>query len=317
MVRKNSTKKLMHAMQTRLRMRHFSLINSIVEQGSIHKASAIHRLSQPGVSKLLKEIETMFELPLFERAPSGTVPTVYGLRVYETFKSIITEMEHLAQELDAIRVGGKGIIRVGVINFISRTMISEAISNLRKSGQEIIVHLVNGDTEALVSSLHALELDCVVARKTFSKTEPEVNFLPVYRQEPCVIFKADTPVQAEMTAPDLLRRFAWVIPTNGTPGREELNRVLTLAGITDLKVIAESSDLDLIFNIVLSEPNVFAILPSDIGLELLQRGDIEMLPFNSDFEYAEVGIMELPRVARNPNVELFFQAMISAAQKHA
>lgn len=312
----DGTRRLKHLMLTRLRAKHFSLLTSIADQGSIHRAAAMHGLSQPGVSKLLGEIEAILELPLFERSASGTVPTIYGLRASKTFRAILTEIDYLAQELDVIRAGGGGIIRVGVINFISRTMLSNAILQLRNAGHRFVVHVVNGNTDTLVSALHALELDCVVARKVETGGKEEVRFTPVYQQAPCLVFRSGTVGAAAPHQADLFTRMSWILPPRGTPGRLEFDRVLARLGVVEPNTVVESSDLDLIYNLIRNEPEVCAILPSDIGAELEIRGGVQFELFEGAFEYPKVGIIELPRVARDPNVDLFCDALSSAADTH-
>lgn len=311
----DSAQQLRHMMLTRLRARHFSLLSTISEFGSIHRAATAHGLSQPGVSKLLKEIEAILGLPLYERTSSGTVPTIYGLRATKTFRAIITEIEYLAHELDVIRAGGGGIIRVGVINFVSRSVLSEAILDLLRAKHRFVVHLVNGNTESLITALQALEVDCVIARKPASRFAPDTKFLPIYHQEPCLIFKTGTLGVEDETAPSLLEKMRWILPPKGTPGRIEFDRALATAGVNEPKTVVESSDLDLIYNLVRSEVGLCAILPSDIGQELANMGEVENRPFTGAFDYPQVGIIELPRVARDPNVDLFCRSFIKVSAR--
>ena len=310
-----STDHLRHMMLTRLRARHFAMLSSIAEVGSIHRAAAMHGLSQPGVSKLLKEIEDALGLPLFERTSRGTVPTVYGLCASKTFRAIITEIEYLAHELDALRAGTSGIIRVGVINFISRKMIAEAINSLWRGNHRFIVHVANGTTDSLLAALHALELDCVIARKSHSRPGLEVHFSAIYQQKPCVIWQAGTRIGngADEIEPSSIGAMRWILPPRGTPGRTEFDRTLAAAGISEPNTIVESGDLDLIYSLVRSEAGICAILPSDIAAELSEKGGIQYALLRGGFEYPPVGIVELPRVSRDPNVELFCQSMVAIA----
>lgn len=311
----DSADELRHMMLTRLRVRHFSLLSAITEFGSIHRAATAHGLSQPGVSKLLKEIETALGLPLFERNSSGTVPTIYGLRATKTFRAIITEIEYLAHELDVIRAGGGGIIRVGVINYVSRSTIAEALLDLWRAKRRFVVHMVNGNTETLIAALQALELDCVIARKPGSKFALETKFTPIYHQEPCLIFQSGTLEPEDNTAPSFLEKMRWILPPRGTPGRLEFDKALAIAGVREPNIIVETSDLDLIYNLVRREAEVCAILPSDLGRELAEKGEVKYRPFTGAFDYPQVGIIELPRVARDPNVDLFCQSVTEVAAR--
>src|SRR3712207_3768239 len=64
-------------LRARLKPRQLLLLVALADEGNIHRASEILRMAQPGASKLLKDLEDMLGVELFERHSRGMRPTWY------------------------------------------------------------------------------------------------------------------------------------------------------------------------------------------------------------------------------------------------
>lgn len=64
--------------RARLKTRQLMLLIAIDEEGNIHRAAETLAMSQPAASKLLKDLEEMMGVPLFERLPRGMRLTPSG-----------------------------------------------------------------------------------------------------------------------------------------------------------------------------------------------------------------------------------------------
>lgn len=56
-------------LRARLKMRQLLLLVALDEEGNIHRAAETLYMSQPAASKLLKDLEEMMGVRLFERLP--------------------------------------------------------------------------------------------------------------------------------------------------------------------------------------------------------------------------------------------------------
>ncbi|NNC09764.1 LysR family transcriptional regulator, partial [Corallococcus exiguus] len=63
--------------RARLKTRQLLLLIALAEEGNIHRAAAALNMTQPAASKLLRELEAMLDVQLFERMPRGMRPTRY------------------------------------------------------------------------------------------------------------------------------------------------------------------------------------------------------------------------------------------------
>src|ERR1700741_1697315 len=62
----------------RLRLRDLHVFFTVVQFGSLAKAAAQLRGSQPAVSQLIADLEHAVGAKLFDRGPRGVSPTIYG-----------------------------------------------------------------------------------------------------------------------------------------------------------------------------------------------------------------------------------------------
>ena len=70
--------KIVERVSTRLKLKQLRLLVAISEHSSILHAAAEICISQPAATKLLKDLETDFNVQLFDRTNRGVVPTEFG-----------------------------------------------------------------------------------------------------------------------------------------------------------------------------------------------------------------------------------------------
>ncbi len=62
----------------RLKLRDLHVFFSVVQLGSMAKAAAHFRVTQPAVSQVIADLEYALGVKLLDRSPRGVEPTVYG-----------------------------------------------------------------------------------------------------------------------------------------------------------------------------------------------------------------------------------------------
>ncbi|MGF1425716.1 LysR substrate-binding domain-containing protein [Kitasatospora sp. LaBMicrA B282] len=98
-----------------LEVRHLRIICAIEEAGSLSRAAAALRLTQPGLSTQLRRIEGMLGGSLFDRTSSGAVPTPFGEVVLTRARAVLPTIDDLLGTA-ALAARGTGCFRLGSIN---------------------------------------------------------------------------------------------------------------------------------------------------------------------------------------------------------
>ena len=147
-------------MVRKLRLRHFELLALLAQEGTVRAAARRMALTQPAVSKMLKEIEDCLGTRLFERSQSGVTANAAGERLIRHAVVAMNETRALGEEVDAIVGHGASILRVGTLPMTPH--IPEAVALLRARIPKVIVHIRESRIANLIPALSEGELDCVV-----------------------------------------------------------------------------------------------------------------------------------------------------------
>ncbi len=62
----------------RLKLRDLHVFGTVVQRGSMAKAAAHLKVSQPAVSEIISDLEHALGVRLLDRGPQGVEPTMYG-----------------------------------------------------------------------------------------------------------------------------------------------------------------------------------------------------------------------------------------------
>ncbi|MFF8845007.1 LysR family transcriptional regulator [Streptomyces sp. NPDC015127] len=222
-----------------LEVRHLRLVCAIAEAGSLTRAAASLRMTQPGLSAQLRRIEAMLGGALFERRQAGAVPTPFGELVLAKARSILPGIDELladtaraAHDLRSpcrIRVGSVGAPLLGHLVLAVRESLpgAEVTSRCQYSPVTLLDELAAGRLEAAVLGDHPEQeltpRDGVVLVPLV--TEPVFALLPAAHR-----LAGGTPAHQPVSLAELAE-YDWAVPRpDGDRTREYWTSVCALAG---------------------------------------------------------------------------------------
>ncbi|HET7757563.1 MAG TPA: LysR family transcriptional regulator, partial [Steroidobacteraceae bacterium] len=112
----------------KFRLRHVELIAELYDCGSILKAARRLSLTQPTLTKALRDVESTLGLKLFERSNRGLEPTAYGEIFARHARIVLTQLRHAAEELESLRAGYAGKVSVGTLLAAAASVLPDAIA---------------------------------------------------------------------------------------------------------------------------------------------------------------------------------------------
>jgi DNA-binding transcriptional LysR family regulator len=99
--------------RARLKTRQLLLLVALDEEGNIHRAAEVLKMTQPAASKLLKDVEDVLGVPLFDRLPRGMRPTAYGEAMIRHARSALASLNQAHDEVQALKAGRFGQVSGG------------------------------------------------------------------------------------------------------------------------------------------------------------------------------------------------------------
>jgi DNA-binding transcriptional LysR family regulator len=89
---------------------------AVAEAGHLTRAAEKLHVSQPAVSAQIKALEDELDLTLFERTPSGMVPTTAGQRLLAYAQKVLAAAQALRNQAKALKGEVAGRVRVGTMS---------------------------------------------------------------------------------------------------------------------------------------------------------------------------------------------------------
>lgn len=301
----------------RLKLRHLRLIDAIVEAHSISGAAARLHITQPAVSKGLREAEDILGVRLFERGPRGLALTVVGRAVVARSKAIQLEIRQVSDEIDALSSGFTGLVTVGAQLVALPTLVPAAVRLLRDRGVMAPVRVIEGTLDALVEQLRAGAVDLIVGRLPPVDRDQRL-VQEVLGQEPIVVVAgAGHPLarRARVRHRDLAQA-DWVFPPPGSPARAPVMQLFTQHGLARPPGYVETTSY-LTVRALLIEHGMVAALPRRTVMRDVEAGWLRILPLAFSQESLAVGLTMAADVPPSPAAQRLVECLREAARAEA
>ena len=145
-----------------MNLRQLEAFRATLRSGSITGAAKLLAISQPSVTRLIKELERSVGFPLFVRSGRGLASTVDGRRFGDAVQSMFTGTDKLRETADAIRDSTHGEVQIGVTPVLLYQVTPEAIAKLHQSKPDLKVGLKIDNSSGLIDSVLMQRLDVAV-----------------------------------------------------------------------------------------------------------------------------------------------------------
>ncbi|MFN8348177.1 MAG: LysR substrate-binding domain-containing protein [Spirosomataceae bacterium] len=143
---------------------------SVARHLSFTKAAAELFITQPAVTKHIRELEQQYGTRLFERKGN----TVYLTQAGELLKRYAEQILHLYQEaafeLGTLQAKHSGILRLGASTTIGQYLIAPLLAKYYEKFPQVELSLLNGNTEMIENAVlsHTIDLGVVEGKKHHS-----------------------------------------------------------------------------------------------------------------------------------------------------
>lgn len=203
----------------------------VVNVGNITKASEKLLVSQPAITKSIKELENELNIKLLERSKKGVIPTDEGKILYEHIKSMFNNFNSTLNILDSVKNNG-GHIYIGATTTNFMIFIMDALRVFKTKYPDIHIHIILEEISVLNDMNKLGNLDILI------KNDYEVidNFVKVKDfviQDSFIAAKKYYPElkEKEYSVKELLN-YPFVLLSNITHGRRNFDSFIKSKNIS-------------------------------------------------------------------------------------
>lgn len=182
------------ALRSNLKLRHLQLLVALDEFRHLGRCAEFLSVSQPAVSRMLAEVESMLGLALFDRSTRGTEPTAAGLPVLRFARGVLAQYERTRDEIAAAASGAVGRVRVGAMPVAIPVLLPRATDSLKALSARATVLVEEGDLTRLLPKLRLGELDFLVSRLEPGYAAPDLETEALYADPMRAVVAPDHPL---------------------------------------------------------------------------------------------------------------------------
>ena len=151
----------------------YKIFVTVAKEENITKASEKLNLTQPAVTKHMKNLESILETKLFIRNNHGIKLTKQGVELYQDIKDsvdvLVNEENKYLQTKD---------INLGIHSTILNKIFSDCMSEYYIQNTNSKINVLNQDNEQMLLELKNGELDIIFSKKIYTKTnDKNIKFI--------------------------------------------------------------------------------------------------------------------------------------------
>jgi DNA-binding transcriptional LysR family regulator len=260
-----------------LKFKHLVLIDTLARTRNMHAAALHMNLSQPAVSKMLREIERLLGFDLFERLPRNMPPTALGEHVVRYAQIALNDANKFVDQISSLREGGHGFLKVGAIFAAAAVVLPDAIVQLKQRWPLLSIEIVEQTSDHLMEMLDDKKLDLAVARYTNENQQQVYDFQALAPEPFCMVVNSRHPLTELDEAPlQELGKWPWILYPVGTPIRARMEQAFAQAGIATPKNTIDTISMQTFLQVLQSGPMI-AMLPASMAQPHLETGLLKVL----------------------------------------
>jgi DNA-binding transcriptional LysR family regulator len=300
-------------LRARLKTRQLLLLIAIGDEGNIHRAAELLNMSQPAASKLLKDLEDVLGISLFDRLPRGMRPTWYGETLIRHARISVSSLRQAGIEIDALKTGRFGEVNVGAITGPALSLLPQAISIVVREHPTLRVHLAVESSDVLLERLSQAKLDIMIGRLFERDEKTNLSYERLADEPVCAVVR---PGHALLNVAGLklkrLEQAPWIVPPPGSVLRHRFELMFQEAGLEIPPQLIETSSL-LFTTKMLQQSDFIAVVPTDVARYYASYGMVAMLPIQLSCTMDAFGIITRKDWLLSPAARVVLKAVKTAA----
>jgi DNA-binding transcriptional LysR family regulator len=299
--------------RARLKTRQLLLLVAMEEEGNIHGAAQVLNMTQPAASKLLKDLEDMLEVKLFDRLPRGVRPTWYGETMIRHARMALASLSQAHDEIDALKAGRFGQVAIGSITAPAITLLPDAIARVKEQHPSLRIALQVETSDVLMDRLAQGKLDMVIGRLFERHDKSGLRYEALVEEPVAAIVRPSHPLMevTTLTLRDLVG-MGWIVPPTGSVLRHRLELMFQEEGLDTPGNLIETTAL-LFLTKMLGQSDLIAVVAADVALYYQEHGLCAILPIELPCKMDAFGmIMRTDRLLA-PAANVMLRALKTAA----
>lgn len=150
----------------------YRIFIAVAKEENITKASEQLNISQPAITKQIKNLENQLSIKLFERKSKGLALTQYGKDLYEKLRNPIEQLNRIDRQ-----IGKERCINIGTHNHMGSCIFGDAINDYCLKYPNVNLNLICEETTEMMKKLKNKELDIVFSKRDNTDVCDDIQYI--------------------------------------------------------------------------------------------------------------------------------------------
>lgn len=298
-----------------VRFKHLVLIDTLARTRNMHATAALMNLSQPALSKMLRDLEEQFGFALFQRLPRSMPPTELGEHVVRYAQAALADSHTFVDQVNRLRKGGHGFLKVGGIFAATSVVLPQAIAAIKSRSPLLSIEVVEQSSDHLLEMLEQNKLDLMIGRFTEERYSQVFDFQPLEPEPFSLVVNSRHPLnELDSTPLESLGEWPWVLYPVGTPIRNRLEVAFRAAGIASPADSVDTTSMQMFLQLLQSGPMI-AMLPRSMVAAQLGNGQLKELQSPLHLAPLEYGVITRKDEPLTGSAREFVEILLDCARQ--
>lgn len=282
-------------MDKNLNLNLYRVFYEVTKYSSISAAAKSMYLSQPAISKSIKNLETELGITLFDRALNGIVLTEKGKELFtyveEAFNSIRLAEKKMLENKNL----EKGTLAIGIRSHIASFYLVDKIIEYHNKYPKIEITIINRPSNELLKLLNNNKIDFIIDISSYKDELDSYDVKDLNDLEHCFVTLNNEnilPDKTEYTLSDL-KNVPLILPVNHSSHRKILNQFAKDNNIRFQNVLSVETS-ELIYDFVKRGEGVGYIL-KDMVIKDVESGLLKIIDIKEHLPKASLKLICLEK----------------------
>lgn len=228
----------------------YRIFTIVANEKNITKASEKLNISQPAVTKHIKNLENALELRLFNRTNHGIELTSDGQKIYEEAKEAVETLNSIL-----VKYGKNRNINLGV-HVSMYKMFSKILTKFSNINENItinisdtdLINMLAPDLSDMIAKLENEKLDIIISKKTDNYNHNKIEFIKVGEIQDILVVNNDSKLLGKQIGIEDIIGMQICLPRKGSATTNNFLKALEIEEdkLVNAKYITYNAMLDII-----------------------------------------------------------------------
>ncbi|WP_322047300.1 LysR family transcriptional regulator [Paraburkholderia sp. J67] len=287
----------------------------IAATGSINGAARRLHVTQPAVTKAVRDLEDECGVRLLERNPWGVVPTAEGAALLQRARTVVRELERAEEDLAQLKGQRTGKLVIGVTPIAGTAGLAEAFGNFRRHWPQVTVEFRELGFNQLRENLSNRTLDLAFAAFPTSPGDDTGTIRPLFAFDSVFVTRANGAF-AQATSLAQVQDAEWIHTDVTDAYPTNIRAMFEREGLAPPQRITRCTSYGLLYGLALNNDAVFAWTRHTLETAELGRAFVELdLPVRPPT--LRLYLFSPPEAQITKPAEYFVDCILSVAAERA